>query len=152
MHNPGTTAELYEPARNEATMKQFAWKNIPCIVWCLALNAALFLVWYVSTPTLYNRYNSPLHIYRLEIYDASWWQRLQHPDSKRPAMVRLYHSDSQALLGTSPVVDLWRNDAIAWSVDSPGDANHVRVGKDVRFGKLRSECAPPSPLIVCEQR
>ncbi|GKT00775.1 hypothetical protein AVHY2522_24710 [Acidovorax sp. SUPP2522] len=133
-------------------MKHFAWNKIPCIVWCLALNAALFLAWYLSTPALYNRYNSPLHTYRLEIYDASWWQRVQHLDSKKPSVVRLYHSDSQALLGTSPVVDLWRNDAIVWSVNSPGDDNHVRVGKDVRFDKLRSECAPPSPLRICEQQ
>ncbi|WCM88566.1 hypothetical protein [Acidovorax sp. NCPPB 3576] len=131
-------------------MKQSALRKVPCIAWCLALNTVLFLAWYASTPTLHNRYNSPLHIYRLEIYDASWWQRLQHLDAKKPSIVRLYHSDSQALLGTSPVVDLWRNDAIAWSVNSPGDDNHVRVGKDVLFDKLRSECAPPSPLRICE--
>jgi len=43
------------------------FKKIRCIAWCLALNAALFLAWYASTPTLYNRYNrynSPRYVYR----------------------------------------------------------------------------------------
>lgn len=128
---------------------QIGTKKIQCIVGCLMLGAAIFLAWYLSVPTLYNRYNSPLHIYRLEVYDASWFQKIRHRGFTEPSVVKLYQSNGQKLLGTSPVVDRWRNDAIAWHLDSPGSANYVQFGKDVRFDQLRSECEPPSPLLVC---
>ncbi len=128
------------------------FKKIPCIAWWLALHAALFLAWYVSTPTLYNRYNSPRYVYRLDIYHASWWQRVTHPEMKKPAVVRLYRFESRALLGESPVVDLWHNDGIVWDVDTLGPVNKVHVGRDVVFEKLPSECTPPSPLLSCEGR
>ncbi|MDT0136740.1 hypothetical protein [Acidovorax sp. PRC11] len=124
-------------------------KKIQCIACCLILVAAIFLAWYLSSPTLHNRYNSPLHIYRLEVYDASWFQKMMYRDFAEPSVVRLYQSNGQKLLGTSPVVDRWRNDAIVWNLDSPGSANDVQFGKDVRFDQLRSECEPPSPLLVC---
>ncbi|GKT02329.1 hypothetical protein AVKW3434_23090 [Acidovorax sp. SUPP3434] len=127
-------------------------KKIPCIAWWLALHAALFLAWYVSTPTLYNRYNSPRYVYRVDIYHASWWQRITHPEMKKPAVVRLHRFESRALLGESPVVDLWHNDAIVWDVDTPGPVNRVHMGRDVVFEKLPSECTPPSPLLSCEGR
>ncbi len=71
---------------------------------------------------------------------------------KKPAVVRLYRSESRVLLGESPVVDLWHNDGIVWDVDTPGPVNRVRVGRDVVFEKLPSECTPPSPLLSCEGR
>lgn len=124
-------------------------KKIQCFAGCLILGVVAFLVWYLSAPTLYNRYNSPLRIYRLEVYDASWFQRTMHRDFAKPSVVRLYQSKNQKLLATSPVVDRWRNDAIVWNLDTPGSANDVQFGKDVRFDQLLSECEPPSPLLVC---
>lgn len=57
-------------------------KKVPCIAWCLALNAVLFLAWVAATPRLFNSYNSPRYVYRLEIHDASLLQRVIHYDKK----------------------------------------------------------------------
>ncbi|WP_442867189.1 hypothetical protein [Acidovorax sp. NCPPB 3576] len=112
----------------------------------------LILAWLAATPQLFNRYNSPRYVYSLDIYQASWWQRITHPEMKKPAVVRLHRFESRALLGESPVVDLWHNDGIVWDVDTPGSVNRVHVGRDVVFEKLPSECTPPSPLLSCEGR
>lgn len=131
------------------TANQIDIKKIQCIVVCLILGAAIFLAWYLSSPTLHNRYSSPLHIYRLEVYDASRFQKIMRRDFAEPSVVRLYQSNGQKLLGISPVVDRWRNDAIVWNLDSLGRANDVQFGKHVRFDQILSECEPPSPLLVC---
>ncbi len=70
-------------------MKLSALQNVPCIVWCLALNACLVLGWHVTRPTLSMAYNSPRYVYRLEIHNASLWQRIVHYDQSDPAVVRL---------------------------------------------------------------
>ncbi|GKT20488.1 hypothetical protein [Acidovorax sp. SUPP3334] len=73
-------------------------KKVPCLVWCLVWNALLFIDWFAATPRLFNSYNSPRCVYRLEIHDASLLQRAIHYDQKIPSLVRLYHVNSRALL------------------------------------------------------
>ncbi|SDC48419.1 hypothetical protein SAMN05192589_102287 [Paracidovorax valerianellae] len=120
------------------------FKKIPCIVWCLALNAVVVLGWLAFTPRLFNSYNSPRYVYRLEIHDASLLQRAIHYEQKIPSLVRLYHVNSRTLLRESEVVDLWMNGDISWHLDPPIATHKVYVGRDVLFDNIPSECADPS--------
>ena len=130
-------------------MKRSALKNVPCIVWCLALNACLVLGWHVTRPTLSMAYNSPRYVYRLEIYNASLWQRMVHYDQSDPAIVRLYRVDTKELLGESKVVDLAGGSAIDWQLDPPTPYQTVYFGLDVVFENIPSECAALGQVPNC---
>ncbi|GKT23527.1 hypothetical protein [Acidovorax sp. SUPP3334] len=130
-------------------MKLSNLKKVPCIVWCLALNACVLLGWRATTPTLFNSYNSPHYVYRLEIYNASLWQRIVHYDQKDPAVVRLYRVDPRELLGESEVVDLSGGSSIDWQLDPPVQANKVYVGLDVMFENIPSECTETAQIPGC---
>ncbi len=124
-------------------------KAVPCVTWCLMLNAALAMIWYAATPTFFDSENSPHRVYRLEFHKASIFQRIAHPTFKMPYVVRLYRIEPKTLLGESGVVDLWLNGEITWYLNSSVDLNEVRVGRDVVFEKIPAECAPVSPLVSC---
>ncbi len=130
-------------------MKLSGLKNVPCIVWCLVMNACLVLGWYASTPTLFNSYNSPHYVYRLEIYDASLWQRIVHYSQRAPSIVRLHRVDPKELLGESKVVDLWAGSEISWHLDPPVQFNKVYVGRDVIFENIPSECPIAGQVPGC---
>ncbi len=130
-------------------MKFSKLKKIPCIVWCLAANSLLVMIWYASTPTFFDSENSPHRVYRLEFHKASPLQRIAHLDFKMPYVVRLYKIEPKTLLGESEVVDLWLNGEITWYLNSSVDRNEVRVGRDVLFEKIPAECTPASPLVSC---
>ncbi|WP_211100445.1 hypothetical protein, partial [Azospirillum brasilense] len=122
-------------------MKLANLKSVPCIVWCLALNACLVLGWYATRPTLFMTYNSPHYVYRLEIYEASLWQRIVHHDQRDPGIFRLYEVNHKKLLGESKVVDLEPGiGAIDWYLDPPMQANKVYAGLGVVFENIPSEC------------
>ncbi len=125
-------------------MKLSDLRKVPCIVWCLALNAIIFLVWYAATPTFFDSENSPHRVYRLEFYKASIVQRVIHYDYKMPYVVRLYRVNSRTLLGESEVVDLWMNGETSWHLDAPVATNKVYVGRDVFFNNIPSECTDPT--------
>ncbi|AVS75754.1 hypothetical protein [Paracidovorax cattleyae] len=130
-------------------MKLSRLKNVPCIVWCLALHACVALGWYATRPTLFTIDNSPHYVYRLEIYDASPWQRIVHYDQKDPAIVRLYRVEPRELLGESEVVDLWSGGATAWYLDPPVDTGRVRVGRDAVFENIPPECTEAARIPSC---
>ncbi|SFE08954.1 hypothetical protein [Paracidovorax konjaci] len=130
-------------------MKFSNLKNVPCIVWCLALNACVVLGWYATTPTLFNSYNSPHYVYRLEIYHASLWQRIVHYDQKAPSIVRLHRVDPRELLRESKVVDLWSGSEIGWYLDPPMDMGRVRVGRDALFENIPPECIEAEQIPGC---
>ncbi len=130
-------------------MKLPGLKNVPCIVWCLALNACVVLGWYATKPTLFNSYNSPHYVYRLELYHASLWQRILHYDQKAPFIVRLHRVDPKELLGESQVVDLWSGIDIDWQLDPPVQANKVYVGRDVIFKNIPPECTEAAQIPGC---
>ncbi|MDA8452929.1 hypothetical protein M5C97_24450 [Acidovorax sp. NCPPB 3859] len=127
------------------------FKKIPCIVWCMALNALVIIVWYAATPTFFDSENSPHRVYRLEFHKASLLQRIAHPTFKMPYVVRLYKIEPKTLLGESEVVDLWLNGEITWYLNSSVERNEVRVGRDVVFEKVLPECTPASPLVSCSK-
>ncbi|AVS88315.1 hypothetical protein C8238_08765 [Paracidovorax avenae] len=124
-------------------------KNVPCIAWCLALNACVVLGWYATTPTLFMTYNSPHSVYRLEIHRASPWQRIVHRDQEAPAIVRLYRIDPKELLGESKVVDLMDGSGIDWQLDPPVQANKVYVGPGVVFENIPPECTAAGDIPGC---
>lgn len=130
-------------------MKFSRLKKIPCIVWCLAVNALVMMAWYAATPTFFDSENSPHRVYRLEFHKASLFQRIAHPAFKMPYVVRLYRIEPKTLLGESGVVDLWLNGEITWYLNSSVELNEVRVGRDVVFEKIPAECTPVSPLVSC---
>ncbi|MDA8519488.1 hypothetical protein [Acidovorax sp. NCPPB 4044] len=130
-------------------MKLSDLKNVPCIVWCLALNACVVLGWYATRPALFMTYNSPHYVYRLEIYDASLWQRIVHYDQRDPAIVRLYRVDPKELLGESKVVDLSGGSGIDWQLDPPVQANKVYVSPGVVFENIPSECTEAAQIPGC---
>ena len=130
-------------------MKLSQLKNVPCIVWCLALNACVMLGWQATTPTLFMTYNSPHYVYRLEIHHASLWQRIVHYDQEAPAIVRLYRVDPKKLLGESKVIDLMDGSGINWQLDPPVQANKVYVGPGVVFENIPSECPIAGQVSGC---
>ena len=130
-------------------MKFSQLKKIPCIVWCLAVNALVIMTWYAATPTFFDSENSPHRVYRLEFHKASIFQRIAHPTFKMPYVVRLYRIEPKTLLGESGVVDLWLNGEITWYLNSSVDLNEARVGRDVVFEKIPAECTAVSPLVSC---
>ncbi|AVS82928.1 hypothetical protein C8237_18845 [Paracidovorax avenae] len=130
-------------------MNFFQFKRIPCIVWCLALNALVIAIWCAATPTFFDSENSPHRAYRLEFHKASLLQRIAHPTFKMPYVVRLYKIEPKTLLGESEIVDLWLNGEITWYLNSSVERNEVRVGRDVVFEKVPPECTPASPLVSC---
>jgi hypothetical protein len=130
-------------------MKDVKFKKIPCIVWCLALNACVWLCWYAATPTLINSYNSPQYVYRLELYNASLLQRIVHYDLKEPSLVRLHRVWPKALLKESAVVDFSAGAEIDWHLDPSVDRGSVRVGQYVLFKDIPPECIAPSPMPGC---
>ncbi len=65
-------------------MKLSRLKNVPCLIWCLGLNAVLLAAWAVATPTFLDAENSPHRVYRLEFHKASFLQRITHPRFKMP--------------------------------------------------------------------
>ncbi|AVS72276.1 hypothetical protein C8244_19280 [Paracidovorax avenae] len=131
-------------------MKLSALKNVPCIVWCLALTACVVLGWYVTRPTLFMTFDSPHRVYRLEIYDASVWQRIVHHGQRDPAIFRLYRVDPKELLGESEVVDLAPGvGAIDWQLDPPVQTNKVYVGLGVVFENIPSECGEAARIPGC---
>lgn len=130
-------------------MKVLYFKKLPCIFWCLALNACAFLGWYAATPTLINSYNSPQYVYRLELYNASPLQRIIHYDLKEPSVVRLHRVWPKALLRESPVVDFSSGAEIDWYLDAPVEMGSVRVGQHVLFKGIPPECEPTSPISPC---
>ncbi|SFD82244.1 hypothetical protein [Paracidovorax konjaci] len=130
-------------------MKLSDLKNVPCIVWCLALNACVVLGWHATRPTLFMTYNSPHSVYRLEIYDASLWQRIVHYDQRDPAIVRLYRVDPKELLGESKVVDLSGGSGIDWQLDPPVQANKVYVSPGIVFENIPSECTEAAQIPGC---
>ncbi|AVT13991.1 hypothetical protein [Paracidovorax avenae] len=130
-------------------MKLSRLKSVPCIVWCLALHACVALAWYATRPTLFNSYNSPHYVYRLEIYDASLWQRITHYDQEDPAIVRLYRVEPRELLGESKVVDLMNGSGIHWQLDPPVQSNTVYVGGSVAFENIPPECTEAARIPSC---
>lgn len=90
-------------------------KKVPCIVWCLAINALLFAGWNVYAPTFAYSDNSPHMTYRVDVYNASILQRIIHYDFRMPAIVRLYRVEPRTLLAQSQVVDMSGGDGrISW--------------------------------------
>ncbi|AVS86103.1 hypothetical protein [Paracidovorax avenae] len=130
-------------------MKLPRLRNVSCIVWCLALDACVALGWYMTTPTLFNSYNSPHYVYRLEIYHASPWQRIVHRDQKVPSVVRLYRIDPRERLRESQVVDLAAGREIRWQLDPPVQASKVYVGKEVVFENIPQECTEAAQIPGC---
>lgn len=130
-------------------MKMPNFKKTPCIVWCLVLNAGFFLCWYVATPSLFNSYNSPHYVYRLEVYNASIFQRVVNYKFKEPSVVRLYRVEPKILLGESKVTDLWMDGEISWVLDAPVKMGRVHVGNEVIFENIPPECAEISPIPGC---
>ncbi len=124
-------------------------KNVPCIVWCLGLNALLLAGWALATPTFVDAENSPHRVYRLEFHKASFLQRVTHPRFKMPYVLQLYRIEPKTLLGRSEVVDLWMNGDIEWQLDAPVQANKVYVGGDVVFKNIPSECTKGAPIPGC---
>ncbi|GKT20490.1 hypothetical protein [Acidovorax sp. SUPP3334] len=131
-------------------MKLNDFRKVPCIVWCLALTALVFVSWYAATPPFFDSENSPHRVYRLEFHKASLVQRIIHHDYKMPYVVRLYRVNSKKLLGQSQVVDLWMNGEIHWWLSPPNNA--VQVGNDVAFENIPPECADPSPPPACDAK
>lgn len=132
-------------------MKPSRLKNVPCIVWCLALNACLVLGWHVTRPTLFMTYNSPHYVYRLEIHEASLWQRIVNHDQKYPGIFRLYDVHHKKLLGESEVVDMEPGiGGIDWYLDPPMQANKVYVGLGVVFDNIPSECPIVGQVPGCQ--
>ncbi len=127
-------------------MRLALFKKVPCIAWCLSLNALCLASWYLATPTFVDAENSPHRVYRLEFHKASVLQRVAHPTYKMPYVVRLYRIEPKTLLGESTVVDLLFNGEIGWHLDAPLAFNKVYVGRDVLFENIPVECADP-PLI-----
>ncbi|MBF9264857.1 hypothetical protein [Paracidovorax cattleyae] len=127
------------------------FKAIPCVIWCLMLNAASAMIWYAAAPTFFDSENSPHRVYRLEFHKASLLQRIAHSTFKMPYVVRLYRIEPKTLLGESGVVDLWLNGEITWYLNSSVDMNEVRVGRDVAFEKIPPECTTVSPLVSCHK-
>ncbi|GKS83063.1 hypothetical protein AVMA1855_02945 [Acidovorax sp. SUPP1855] len=117
--------------------------------WGAALAALAALAWYASTPIFFDSENSPHRVYRLEFHKASILQRVFHHDYKMPYVVRLYRVDSRTLLGESSVVDLWLNGETYWYLDPPMDMKRVRVGRDVLFENIPSECTDPTRPSDC---
>lgn len=131
-------------------MRLFSFKKVPCIVWCLALNALIFLGWYVGTPTFSHSYNSPKDVYRMEFHQASILQRIVHYDFRMPYVVRLYRVWPKTLLGESKVVDLEPGGEIHWWLSPPNHAVHV--GNDVVFENIPPECTDASLPPACAAR
>ncbi|AVS91137.1 hypothetical protein C8246_04050 [Paracidovorax avenae] len=130
-------------------MKLYNPKKVPCIVWCLGLNALFLASWALATPTFVDAENSPHRVYRLEFHKASFLQRVTHPRFKMPYVVRLYRIEPKTLLGQSEVVDLWLNGDIEWQLDPPVQANKVYVGRDVIFKDIPSECSEAAQIPGC---
>ncbi|XDF37536.1 hypothetical protein RBH89_10980 [Paracidovorax avenae] len=130
-------------------MKLTNLKNVPCIAWCLGLNALFLAGWALAKPTFADAENSPHRVYRLEFHKASFLQRITHPSFKMPYVVRLYRIEPKTLRGQSEVVDLWLNGDIEWQLDSPVQANKVYVGRDVIFKNIPSECSEAAQIPGC---
>ncbi len=124
-------------------------KNVPCIVWCLGLNALFLAGWALATPTFADAENSPHRVYRLEFHKASFLQRITHPSFKMPYVVRLYRIEPKTLLGQSEVVDLWLNGEIHWYLDPPVELSRVHVGQDVTFENIPPECTREAQIPGC---
>lgn len=133
-------------------MKLPGLSKVPCIAWCLALNALLLSSWYAVTPTFVDAENSPHHVYRLEFHKASILQRIMNPTFKMPYVVRLYRIEPKTLLGESGVADLWLNGETSWYLAPPMDMGRVRVGQDVLFEKIPSECTEFTTIPGCPNR
>lgn len=101
-------------------------------------------LWHGTRPHLFHTAVSPYKAYRIEYYEASFLQGLLHRDFKMPAFVRLYRVQPDTLIGESKVVDLWMNGELYWYTEDP--MNKVRVGRDVVFENVPSECADCPPL------
>ncbi len=120
--------------------------------WLILRNSFLILfiatiavgLWQGTRPHLFHTSVSPYKTYRIEYYEASFLQGLLHRDFKMPAFVRLYRIQPNALIGESKVVDLWMNGELYWYTEDP--MNKVRVGRDVVFENVPSECAGCAPL------
>lgn len=130
-------------------MKLSDLKSVPCLVWCLGLNAVFLAVWALATPTFLDAENSPHRVYRLEFYKASFLQRITHPSFKMPYVVRLYRIEPKTLLGQSEVVDLWLNGEIQWYLDPPVGLHRVHVGQDVTFENIPPECTEAAQIPGC---
>ncbi|WP_026432836.1 hypothetical protein [Paracidovorax oryzae] len=129
-------------------MKLSRLKNVPCIVWCLALHACVALGWYATRSTLFTIDNSPHDVYRLETYHASPWQRIVHYDQKYPAIFRLYRVEPRELLGESEVVDLIGGGDVSWHLDPPVQFNTVYAGS-VMFENIPPECTEAARIPSC---
>lgn len=112
---------------------------------CLLLAATIVAgLWQGTRPHLFHTAVSPYKAYQIEYYEASFLQGLLHRDFKMPAFVRLYRVQPDTLIGESKVVDLWMNGELYWYTEDP--MNKVRVGRDVVFENVPSECAGCPPL------
>ncbi|AVS92005.1 hypothetical protein C8246_09725 [Paracidovorax avenae] len=101
-------------------------------------------LWQGTRPRLFHTSVSPHKVYQIEYYEASFVQGLIHHDFKMPGFVRLYRIQPNALIGESTVVDLWMNGELYWYTEDR--MNKVRVGRDVIFENVPSECAGCPPL------
>ncbi|WOI47914.1 hypothetical protein [Acidovorax sp. BLS4] len=128
-------------------------KKVPCIAWCLAINALLFVGWHVYAPTFLYSDNSPHMTYRVDVYNASILQRIIHYNFGMPAIVRLYRVEPRALLAESHVVDMSAgNGSISWHTAPPLDFNEVYAGHGVLFENIPSECPTQAPPPSCPNR
>lgn len=127
-------------------------KKVPCILWCLALNASVVLFWYAASPRFSHSFNSPHGVYRLEFHKASLLQRIVHSDLRMPYVVRLYRVWPKTLLHESEVVDLQAGGQIDWLLDAPVAINKVMIGSVVVFEGIPPECGDPPLGTGCPPR
>ncbi|WP_354641877.1 hypothetical protein [Paracidovorax avenae] len=138
----GLDALIYRSWTHAAMNRQATrrLKNAVCLLLAATIVAGL---WQGTRLHLFHTAISSDKAYRVEYYEASFLQGLIHRDFKMPALVRLYRNKTDTLIGESKVVDLWMNGELYWYTESP--MNKVRVGRDVVFENVPSEC-PGCPL------